>query len=52
MVCFYALQGDFFQILGDRVASRTEWQVLEAVLYVLHSVMDSAKGMISRCVSL
>ena len=47
VACFYALQVDFYRALQNEVMSADSWQCLEAVLYVLYSIMDSAKGLIS-----
>lgn len=51
VVCFYALQGDFFQCLGDWLSgsSSSSWFRLEAVLCVLNAVMDSAKKFVTEC---
>jgi hypothetical protein len=45
VVCFYALQGDFFQCLRDWLngSNSSSWFRLEAALCVLNAVMDSAK---------
>lgn len=51
VVCFYALQGDFFQCLRDWLNSSTSssWFRLEAALCVLNAVMDSAKKFVTDC---
>ena len=47
VVCFYSLQIDFFQCLADTLQVSSSWNTLEAVMYVLNAVMDSAKKMVT-----
>ena len=49
VVCFYSLQGDFFLCLADSLQTSTSWCCLEAVMYVMSAVMESAKKLITIC---
>lgn len=48
VVCFYAMQRDFFNLLTERLQESNTWNRLEAVMSVLSCVMDSAKKSIAE----